>query len=67
MEFSCSGSLRAVPEVLLRCLEKEPTWRFQDGNALAHALAQLEEHASGDEGSTYCQKEGEIHSQRKKP
>src|SRR2546430_12883711 len=36
----------ALEEVLLRCLEKEPAWRFQDGNALAHALAQLEERAS---------------------
>jgi hypothetical protein len=56
-----------LEEVLLRCLEKEPTWRFQDGNALAHALAQLEEHASGNERSTCCQREGKIHPQGKKP
>ncbi|MFL5590748.1 MAG: serine/threonine-protein kinase, partial [Ktedonobacteraceae bacterium] len=36
----------ALEEVLLRCLEKEPARRFQDGNVLAHTLAQLEERAS---------------------
>lgn len=57
----------ALEEVLLRCLEKEPTRRFQDGNALAHALTQLEERASGDEWRICCQREGEMmHSQRKK-
>src|SRR5205807_18810 len=36
----------ALEEVLLCCLEKEPARRFQDGNALAHRLAKLEEGAS---------------------
>jgi hypothetical protein len=38
--------LPALEEVLLCCLEKEPARRFQDGNALAHRLAKLEERAS---------------------
>jgi serine/threonine-protein kinase len=49
-----------LEEVLLRCLEKEPTWRFQDGNALAHILAQLVKCASGDKWRTYYQEEGEM-------
>jgi hypothetical protein len=49
-----------LEEVLLRCLEKEPTWRFQYGNALAHILAQLVKCASGDEWCTYYQKEGAM-------